>query len=493
MHMVLLLINKTSKTLVMKKWNTCLVFMLLSLLSFAQTGQIDSSMGLQTLSYSAEIRDIKYLSCGKIMASGLRQGILNNNQQGFIGTYDLEGNMLHEDSYGAAQTGFACDTLNDTLGIAVCSHRDSVNRLVFITTDGHTIDFDMSSYWGFTGLEVFDLKTQRDGNILVAGRAERNGTNQFFISRWIYTQFGTIGVDVNFGFDGVVLLPFGTDAQARAINLQSDNKIIVVGNQIAPIRKGIILRLRANGTLDDTFNGTGYYQYYFGSGNDFYEYYSVAVNGADDIFCAGATQSGGCFTVVSPTHTGYSKLVVGNAKAFYTSAVQGNQYYLAGPDADYLTQNNGYSCVRLLNTEDNNLVYTDTTFSAFNGSNYLKTEMDNSFFGSCVQPDGNLLVCGKLNNYGFFTRLLTGNTATGINDIDKAGNIQLYPNPANESFIIKGTKISSIAITDLAGRIVMQVQGEQRDVQQVDISGLSAAAYMVTVNGNTTLKLLKTN
>lgn len=477
----------------MKKWNICLVFMVLSLLSAAQSGQIDSTMGLRILPYTIEIRDIKYLSCGKIMACGLRQDVLINNPEGFIGTYDLAGNMLHEETYGAALTAFACDTLNDTLGIAVCSHRDSVNHLVFITTDGHTTDFDMSDYWTQSGLEVFDLKTQRNGYILVAGRAERNGINQFFISRWISTQGGTMGLDLNFGSNGIVLLPFGTNAQARAIDLQSDDKIIVVGNQIAPLRGGIILRLRSNGTLDDTFNGSGYYQYYFGTGNDFYEYYSVAINTTDDIFCSGATQSGGCLTVVSPTHTSYSKLAVGNAKAFYTSAVQGNRFYVAGPDADYFTQNNGYSCVRLLNTEDNNLVDTDTTFIAFNGSNYLLTEMDNAIFGSCLQPDGKLLLCGRQNNYGFFTRLLTGNPATGTNDIDKTPTIQLYPNPATESLIIKGTKINSIAITDLAGRIVMQVQGEMKEVQQVDISGLSAAAYLVIVNGNKPLKLLKTN
>lgn len=477
----------------MKKRNLChLLYLFMFFTASAQTGQIDPAMGLQALPYSTEIRDIKYLSGGKIMACGLRQGVLNNNQQGFLGTYDLAGNMLHEYSYGAANTAFACDTLNDTLGIAVCSHRDSVNHLVFITTEQYSIDLALPTFWGFTELEVFDLKTQRDGKIIVAGRAKQNGTNQFFISRWSYSNFG-ISMDVNFGFEGIVLLPFGTDAQARAVDLQSDGKIIVVGNQIAPFRGGIILRLRSNGTLDDTFNGSGYYQYYFGSSNDFYEYYSVVVNAADDILCTGATQSGGCLTVVSPTHTGYSRLVIGNSDVFYTSAVKDSQLYVAGPDANYLVQNNGYSCVRLINAEDNTIAYTDTSFSAFTGSNFQLTENTNAIFGSCLQPDGNLLVCGTFNNQGFFTRLLTGNPLTGINQTDSEKNIQLYPNPASQSFILKGSQISTVTIADLTGRTLLQLQGEPKDMQQVDISGLSPAAYLLTVNGNQTLKLVKTN
>lgn len=477
----------------MMKRKLChLLFLLIVISAKAQTGQIDPSIGLNVLSYSIEVRDVKYLSSGKIMACGLREGILNNTLSGFLGTYDLNGNMLSEYIHIPANSAFACDTLNDTLGIAVCSHRDSVSNLVFITTQQYSINFELAPFWGFTELEVFDLKTQPDGKFLVAGRAKYNGTNQFFITRWSYINY-SISLDVNFGFEGVVLLPFGTDAQARAIDLQSDGKIIVVGNQIAPERKGIIVRLLSNGSLDVTFNGTGYYQNYFSNGNGFYEYYTVAVNANDDIFCAGATQDGGCFTVVSPTHTSYSKLAVGNAKTFYTSAIRGNELYLAGPDMNYYTQNNAYSCVRIVNAEDNNAAYTDTTFSAFNGSNYLISEMDNAIYGSCLQPDGKLLVCGRNNNYGFFTRLLIGEQITGISETGNGNDIVLYPNPANQSFVLKGSGISTVTVADLTGRTLMYLQSEPTDMQQIDISGLLPAVYLVTINGKQTLKLIKTN
>lgn len=475
-----------------KRYLCHLLCLFLVLSATAQTGQIDSTMGINMLSSSMEIRDIKYLSCGKIMACGLREGVLTNEQRGFLGTYDLNGNMLNEYVHGTANTAFACDTLNDTLGIAVCSHRDSVSNLVFITTQQYSINYDLSSFWGFTELEVFDLKTQPDGKFLVAGRAKQNGTNQFFITRWSYSNYG-ISLDVNFGFEGVALLPLGTDAQARAVDLQTDGKIIVVGNQIATERKGIIMRLLANGQLDVTFNGNGYYQYYFTNGGNYYEYYTVTVSANNDIFCAGATQDGGCLTVVSPNYTSYTKLAVGNAKVFYTSAIGGNQLYLSGPDINYYTQNNAYSCVRLVNAEDFNASYTDTTFSAFYGSNYIISEMDNAIYGSCLQPDGKLLVCGRHNNYGFITRLLTGQQYTGISETTGENGVVLYPNPASTSFTVKGSNISAITIADLSGRTLIQLQGEPTDFQQVDISALLPAVYLVTVNGKHTLKLIKTN
>jgi uncharacterized delta-60 repeat protein len=66
-------------------------------------------------------------------------------------------------------------------------------------------------------------------------------------------------LDPTFGSGGIVNLPTITDRSARAVAVQPDGKVLIVGDSTLPNGRLIdsVQRMNANGTLDTTFNGTG--------------------------------------------------------------------------------------------------------------------------------------------------------------------------------------------------------------------------------------------
>ena len=108
--------------------------------------------------------------------------------------------------------------------------------------------------------EITGLILQPDGRIVAAGTARNpNGglVWEFALARFL--QDGTF--DTTFGGDGKVttrfepLHPEGAyDAQGRAVALQSNGRIVLVGNQGNDIG---IARYQANGALDTSFSGDG--------------------------------------------------------------------------------------------------------------------------------------------------------------------------------------------------------------------------------------------
>jgi uncharacterized delta-60 repeat protein len=66
-------------------------------------------------------------------------------------------------------------------------------------------------------------------------------------------------LDPTFGTGGIINLPTTTDEMARAVAVQPDGKVVIVG--VSPAGKGTsvgtVQRLNSNGTLDTTFNRTG--------------------------------------------------------------------------------------------------------------------------------------------------------------------------------------------------------------------------------------------
>jgi len=79
--------------------------------------------------------------------------------------------------------------------------------------------------------------------------------------------------------------------------------------------------------------------------------------------------------------------------------------------------------------------------------------------------------------------------ATGVRDLD-ARLLNVYPNPArNEIFVNIPKAKGNLTITDLSGRAVLNRNSLDAGTVSIDISGLSAGIYMITLtNGNDCLK-----
>jgi uncharacterized delta-60 repeat protein len=110
--------------------------------------------------------------------------------------------------------------------------------------------------------EVSDVAVQSDGKIVVVGQAESGtNTNLYAIALARYKADGTL--DPTFGNSGKVLAsyPEGT-AEGRALAIQPDGKIVVVGERIDgadPTKRPgtLITRFTADGHIDQNFGVQG--------------------------------------------------------------------------------------------------------------------------------------------------------------------------------------------------------------------------------------------
>jgi uncharacterized delta-60 repeat protein len=95
---------------------------------------------------------------------------------------------------------------------------------------------------------------QTDGKIIVAGYAYVSPTTDFVVAR--YNPNGTF--DAGFGNNGFVVTSVGiSEDKAFSAVLQADGKIVVVGTVWAGLEEFGVVRYNQNGTLDNSFNGSG--------------------------------------------------------------------------------------------------------------------------------------------------------------------------------------------------------------------------------------------
>ena len=106
---------------------------------------------------------------------------------------------------------------------------------------------------------AFDVALDSNGKILVAGTVRVGTVGMFAVAR--YQADGDL--DTTFGNDGIVTIDFGNDdgGSANAIRIQSDGRIVAAGRAaLPPAGSGnvfALVRLLSDGSLDQSFNGTG--------------------------------------------------------------------------------------------------------------------------------------------------------------------------------------------------------------------------------------------
>ncbi|MEP7143351.1 MAG: T9SS type A sorting domain-containing protein [Ferruginibacter sp.] len=112
--------------------------------------------------------------------------------------------------------------------------------------------YGLNGYSAFLPLSDTYSALQPDGKIVMAGSA---GTNSFTVAR--INANGTR--DSTFGNDGIQTTQFAGSSSATSIVIQSDGKIVVAGytTNDASNTYFAIARYNANGSSDNTFNGTG--------------------------------------------------------------------------------------------------------------------------------------------------------------------------------------------------------------------------------------------
>ena len=102
---------------------------------------------------------------------------------------------------------------------------------------------------------------QSDGKIVLAGDVVRNSQQDEFALVRLNTD-GTL--DTSFGTNGVVIAMLGSNSDSISkVRIQPDGKILLAGSSwaVGSDSNIMLVRYNSNGTLDTTFNSTGYVTY----------------------------------------------------------------------------------------------------------------------------------------------------------------------------------------------------------------------------------------
>ena len=175
-------------------------------------------------------------------------------------TFGTNGRMVWNNYPGAINGGVRDIAIQPDGKIITAGTGNSRSFVVFRYNANGTIDNTFGT-GGFV-IPVFGyvaycnaVVLQSDGKIIAAGYSYNGelGGRGFALAR--YNSDGTL--DTSFGSIGRVWLTTIGSGEIRDIAIQPDGKIIAVGNT-DPNTGNMILRLNTDGSLDTTFNNTGY-------------------------------------------------------------------------------------------------------------------------------------------------------------------------------------------------------------------------------------------
>ncbi len=115
----------------------------------------------------------------------------------------------------------------------------------------------------FIDIQLNGATLQADGKIVACGNATISGITQVLIVR--YNTNGSL--DTTFGSTGIVTTAVGNFSESKNLVVQSDGKIVVCGSTVTSVSEFLVIRYSADGSLDTTFNGTGIATFLIGSAN----------------------------------------------------------------------------------------------------------------------------------------------------------------------------------------------------------------------------------
>ena len=136
--------------------------------------------------------------------------------------------------------------------------------------------------------EPTGMAIQADGKIVVVGRSN-TGVSKFDITVVRYNVNGSL--DASFDGDGILITAVDLNAEANAVAIQADGKIVVAGNSYDGIDYDFnLLRYNTDGSLDNSLDLDGIAKTDFLSDHDYA--YSIALQADGKIVLAGSCKKG---------------------------------------------------------------------------------------------------------------------------------------------------------------------------------------------------------
>lgn len=259
--------------------------------------------------------------------------------------------------------------------------------------------------------EAYDVAMLNDGKFYVAGAAMDAGFSRDFA----VVKYNANGsVDTSFGAGGLMIPMVAGDDMANAIAIQSDGKIVLVGEYVAGVSYFAIGRLNTDGSLDTSFNTTGKVLNAYAVNS---YAYGVAVQLDGKIVAVGQAYNGSNYDIVTTRFnsdgsldttynlTGKTSLTVGVGNDYGRGIViqPDNKIVIAG-------FGNTGGTTDIVVARYNNDGSLDTTF---NSVGYVTTAAipgtENSS-SLVLQTDGKILVSGITGSSGAVYRFLSNGT-----------------------------------------------------------------------------------
>ena len=252
----------------------------------------------------ATIAEINYVLCSRYVTAN------GDSDTGF----GDEGVAITTHGTSAQASALAIQTSNDKIVVAGSATVSGTENFCVMRYD---TDGTLDSTFGTSGIattvigdhaEARAVALQSDEKIIAAGLTITNGQPSIALAR--YATNGTL--DATFGTGGIVTTSISYRAFGASVAIQSDGKIIVVGN--VDDREFGVVRYNTNGTLDGTFGTGGIVQTSL-SGHTYAT--SVGIQTDDKIVVVG--KSGSTFTVVRYDSTGATDNTFGTSGVAQTA------------------------------------------------------------------------------------------------------------------------------------------------------------------------------
>lgn len=263
----------------------------------AQDGSLDTSFGVggiatttvgsyDSSNLAGNAYPVAIQNDGKIVVAGKSYnglnydfGVVRYNYNGSLDTTFGTNGKVITDFGNDFPKSMAIQSDGKIVVAGVNHNGSSVNfALVRYTTNGSldtTFDTDGKVTTNYNGSDchAYSLALQSDGKIVLVGDA-RNGSGYMGFAAMRYNTDGSL--DTTFGTNGKVYTLFGTPGttsdSANAVALQNDGKIVLVGSSylFSPgVSRFVALRYNANGSLDTSFDNDGMLTTSFGAFSDF--------------------------------------------------------------------------------------------------------------------------------------------------------------------------------------------------------------------------------
>jgi uncharacterized delta-60 repeat protein len=244
--------------------------------------------------------------------------------------------------------------------------------------------------------QVYGIAVQPDGKILAAGTSNNGSTNVFALVR--YESTGT--PDNTFGSNGIVTTTIGSSATAYGVAVQTDGKILLVGDANREI---VVVRYNSNGTLDTSFSADGIVS--TPVTGSYAEGKAIVVQYDGKIVVAGNTDDGANANIavvrynsngtLDTTFNSTGKVSTAIGSGFdegFGIALTPEEKIVVGGDY-YNGTNSDYAVVRY-----NSNGTLDSTFSTDGKATAAVGAGDDEGRGVAVQSDGKIIIVGAADN-----------------------------------------------------------------------------------------------